>query len=300
MELLQLRYFVELAQEESLKKVAENNFVSPSAVSNSIHRLENELGIPLFEKRGRNIQLNSYGEIFLKNIEKAINSIDQACMDVKYSYNTQSQKLTIVAINPYIFEKCLVQFQKLYPDIYINEYPFDTGVSKSLSIPKSTDFIIATKASYKNPDWEHEFLCTDILYLATPKNHKFSDRKEIDLIEAKDEYFINSLGNTNFRKSCDELCEEAGFHPKSRLECDYLLRPKMLKNEDMICITTGLAIESGLFNDAHIIKIKKPISQRHLCLFWRKGIFHSEAQIAFKNYVKDYFRNYVPFDPTAD
>ena len=61
---IQLRYFCTLAKTEHLNHAAEELFISPSSLSITIRRIEAELGVPLFEKRGRNIVLTHYCQIF--------------------------------------------------------------------------------------------------------------------------------------------------------------------------------------------------------------------------------------------
>ena len=64
MELLQLRYFYETAQTESIAKTAERHLVPASSVSASIKRLEDELGFKLFDRQSNRIVLNENGKNF--------------------------------------------------------------------------------------------------------------------------------------------------------------------------------------------------------------------------------------------
>lgn len=58
MELLQLRYFCELAKTEHLTKTANKLHISPPSLSVTISRLETELGVALFDRPGKMIRLN--------------------------------------------------------------------------------------------------------------------------------------------------------------------------------------------------------------------------------------------------
>ena len=61
MELTQLRYFAAVAELQHVTRAAERMHVAQPAITKSIHRLEDELGIPLVASRGRNIVLTDYG-----------------------------------------------------------------------------------------------------------------------------------------------------------------------------------------------------------------------------------------------
>ena len=62
MELSQLNYFLVAARYEHMTKAAKELHIAQPALTKSIHKLEQELGIPLFSPSGRNIKLTLYGQ----------------------------------------------------------------------------------------------------------------------------------------------------------------------------------------------------------------------------------------------
>jgi len=68
MELLQLRYFLVAAQYQHMTKAAEHLQIAQPALSQAIHRLEAELGVPLFERKNRSIELNDEGKFLQKRL----------------------------------------------------------------------------------------------------------------------------------------------------------------------------------------------------------------------------------------
>ena len=65
MELTQLRYFLKVAELQHITRAAEELYIAQPALTQTIHRLENELEVPLFSAKGRNIVLTKYGHFFL-------------------------------------------------------------------------------------------------------------------------------------------------------------------------------------------------------------------------------------------
>ena len=108
------------------------------------------------------------------------------------------------------------------------------------------------------------------------------------MIEARDEWFINSPHNTSFRIFCDNLCRQAGFIPKSRIECDYILRPKMLLNENMVCLVTSLGRHSGLFDGIVMIPIVSPYCIRPQAIYWRANTHLSKSAQVFRDFIVNY------------
>ncbi|WP_125567381.1 LysR family transcriptional regulator [Companilactobacillus insicii] len=76
--LLQLKYFLEVANTQNISQAARILRISQPSLSRSIKELEDELGIPLFNRNGRALELNSMGKSFQKNIKGALKQIDNA------------------------------------------------------------------------------------------------------------------------------------------------------------------------------------------------------------------------------
>ena len=76
MELLQLRYFKDAAELENFSMVAKKNMVPQPSISKTIGKLEDELGVLLFDRQGKRIVLNDNGKFFYEKVSTALNNID--------------------------------------------------------------------------------------------------------------------------------------------------------------------------------------------------------------------------------
>ena len=83
--LFYLRYFVKLAHVGHYTKAAEQLCITQPSLSHAIGQLETELGVPLFEKNGRNTVLTSFGEEFLNCAENALRTLDSGVESLKRS-----------------------------------------------------------------------------------------------------------------------------------------------------------------------------------------------------------------------
>lgn len=70
MELQQLHYFQTVARLEHMTKAAEELRIAQPSLSKTIARLEEDLGVPLFERQHRQIKLNRFGKLFLNRVER--------------------------------------------------------------------------------------------------------------------------------------------------------------------------------------------------------------------------------------
>ena len=78
MELRHLRYFVAIAEERSFTRAAERLWVAQPGLSTQIRRLESELGVQLFERHTRGVDLTGAGELFLERSRTALAAADAA------------------------------------------------------------------------------------------------------------------------------------------------------------------------------------------------------------------------------
>src|SRR5215813_15375912 len=76
MDLLQLHYFQTVARLEHVTRAAEELRVAQPALSKTIARLETELGVPLFDRRGRRVALNTCGRAFLRHVERLFMALE--------------------------------------------------------------------------------------------------------------------------------------------------------------------------------------------------------------------------------
>ena len=78
MELRHLRYFVAIAEEQSFTRAAERLWVAQPGLSTQLRRLEAELGIQLFHRHARGVELTAAGEVFLERAQATLAAADDA------------------------------------------------------------------------------------------------------------------------------------------------------------------------------------------------------------------------------
>jgi len=120
-ELRHLRYFIRAAELLHFTRAAESLFVSQPALSAQIKQLEDELGVNLFARVGRNVRLTEAGELFISYARKAIQSIEKGEEELSALEGLMRGNLRVVAIPEFgsiILPALIVQFQDRYPNVY--------------------------------------------------------------------------------------------------------------------------------------------------------------------------------------
>lgn len=292
MDLLQLRYFRLLAENQHLTRTAEILKISSPSLSATLKRLENELGADLFDRKGRGLQLNESGRVFLHYVNEVFTSLENAQRELQDIKETGDNKISVATTSPIIWHELFMAYFKDFPDANLNHSIIRLPGLDDLAISGKFDFIItAYNDLSSNRMWDCETLNkNDKPYLAVWPEHKFASRKKIRLIEAKDEKFVALSKGFSGRKFFDDICMLAGFEPKIVLECDYSLRSTLLKNKYGIVFTTKSVIPTGALGDAAFIEIIDPIYIRTQSIFWQKDKYLNLAHKNFLNFTIEFYK----------
>lgn len=118
MELLQLRYFIALAECENMTKVAADFHVAQPAVSQSISRLEKELEVKLFDRTAGRLHLNQFGESFLKKARLVLDTLDDAARELRDAANAPKRLVRICLESGHrTLPKIIAAFRAQSPDV---------------------------------------------------------------------------------------------------------------------------------------------------------------------------------------
>lgn len=111
MDLNQLQIFTKVAQQGSFDRVANENYVSQRAVSRQVKRLENELGVELFERKSNRINLTPAGEYFAQYVQEYLDNMDNTISALHSMTNKKIEHLRIAYFS--VFDSVLVRDQIL-------------------------------------------------------------------------------------------------------------------------------------------------------------------------------------------
>lgn len=295
MKLLQLYYFKILAEHQHLTITAQKLFISPPALSACISRLEEELGVTLFEHVGRNIILNNNGQILYKHVKNVFSSLENAQMEIKEANSLQKQAVNIAVSASTLWSDSIMSYYKKHPEISINQTSLKLDKLQDHDYTNQFDLIITCIRDLNSSEWENVVIIPeDRPVLVVYPNHPYANLKSLSLIEAKDEPFIALTKGYSSRRYFDEMCDLAGFTPKIVVEGDYSLRTEMVEKEYGISFSTVLGSKSPILKGLKFVEIKYPVNCRIQVIFWRKGRELSNAAKLFRDYIINYYKDYNP------
>ena len=199
MELLQLRYFLDAAEFENFSKVAKKNTVPQPYISKTIKKLEEELGVALFDRNGKKVSLNKNGLFFYNKVKIAIANIDDGI--AHFSENVQTDiKIYIQAGNRYI-SMLTADFLTSTKDIYVSSLNSATSIS-------ITDYDFTFMQPMEDmSDFRYEELMKDKLVVAVSNKNPLSKLTHISFKDLKGEKFVSYYKTMNLRSLTDNYCK---------------------------------------------------------------------------------------------
>ena len=146
MNIEQLRYFQLTASFQHMSKAADVLNISQPALGSNIRRLEIELGVPLFDRVGRNIVLNSYGEEFLKSANSIIDIWSEITIKLKSMRDNNSNTVTFRMPSLSNFDALQQIIYEKYPKCILVNDDFYFEELESLLLDRKLDFCITGSA----------------------------------------------------------------------------------------------------------------------------------------------------------
>ncbi len=206
MELLQLKYFCDAANSENFSATAKKYMVPPSAVSQSIKRLEKELGVSLFTRQANRIKLTPQGRIFHEKISQGLTILTDAKNELCTKEDNGILKLSIL-INRRIVMQTVEKFSRQYPQIDF--------VTKYLVTPDKEDFdLIISDTAPEKGSYVSEKLMEEKIQLALHKTHPLTSSETITAKQLSDVPFICMNQGSSLYHITTEICKELGFSPR--------------------------------------------------------------------------------------
>ena len=246
MELLQLRYFCDAARTQNLSKTAKKYLVPTSNISQSIKRLEKDLGCELFDHRSNKILLNDDGKRFFAKANQALSLLDGAREELRERSDELSGELRIACCcNRKNVTEAIEIFRRQFPLVNLS-------ISHSMNSNENFDIIISDICPCTHR--EKILLIDEEIKLAVNRKHPLAERVEFSTDELQNERFITMTEGSSLYRITAKVCADSGFTPNIAIQTDD---PFYLRKY----IELGLGIAfvparswQGLFSDCVILK----------------------------------------------
>ncbi len=206
MEYNRIRYFIAVAKYQNMTRAAEELHVAEPAISQAVKRLSNELGIRLFERKGRNIVLTADGKRLYEKAAPLIRALDDMSENIAREKNTEH---SVIHLN-------LQSVPQLFLDVINDFRTSHTQATFRLSDAGENDMswdIRITSASEKLRYVKSVPLLSEPVMIAVSKSHPLAHQDSVSLNELKGMDFIFPEESDQFSAFLHGYCQMVSFRP---------------------------------------------------------------------------------------
>ncbi len=224
MELYQLRCFCEAAVAQNFTKAAQKLHVSQPALSKTISRLEEDLGVSLFDRRSKSVILNEYGQAVLAKAEDVFASMEDMRLSVedirKGSVGLIKIGSTLPSSENSWLLTCIRDFLLANPKVQIIQRQMSPEALRRAVLESEVEIALGGEF-LMDPELDWTELFTRRLGLLVSESSPFADRDGVSVAELAGETFLCNTSNADMEDLTRAVCGRAGFEPHIAVSANY-------------------------------------------------------------------------------
>ncbi len=261
LDLSKLHHFYIAAKYQNITRAAQELYISQPALTKTIKTLEDEIGLPLFYKKGRHVYLTEHGRYLKERCERLFSILDDISDEFeKIKENAESTIKLNVLTASVIVSDAVVEYTKKNKSTHFRIIQ-NTEVDCDISITTNS-------VNFSHlPAYVERDVIEERIYLATPKTPEYDMKEQIDLAEVREKGFVNLSGSRLFRIVCDKFCDSVGFTQNVIFESDS---PATMRNLIKAGVGIGFWPEFSWSefpsSDVNLIPISNPVCRRDLVI----------------------------------
>ncbi|SMC51383.1 LysR family transcriptional regulator [Sporomusa malonica] len=290
MDLRQLEYFQMASRLKSISKAAEQLRVAQPSVSIAIQKLEEELGVLLFDRSQRQIQLTSEGLIFIQRVNEILTRLDDSVTEMNDLRLLQKGSIKIgipPMIGAFLFPHIFSQFHRQFPLLELSAIEGGSLTIQKLVEQGKLDIGIITKST-TTAELDLLPITSGQIHVCLPPDHPFSSLQNIPFNQLSDQPFILLKEDTYIRQIITTECAKHQFTPQIVFVSSQI--------ETIIGLVeqgAGIAFLFDAITRKHDTVQSRPLTNPiyfEIVLAWNHSRYLSNAARAFINFITSSFR----------
>jgi DNA-binding transcriptional LysR family regulator len=280
-ELHDLQAFVAVAERASFRQAAADLFLSQSALSRRIDKLEESLGVKLFERTTRRVQLTNVGQTFLENVRTALDGLEDAVLGVADLAAHRTGNVTFAVVPSAVWHflpEVLRRFSERFPRIRVRIHDESAQDVLNLVLTGEADFGINFTGA-ENPEIVFEPVYVENYVLAMRRDHPLANRAQLSWKETVGERYISVAKSSGNRSVIDAALAGIEKHPVILCEVNHVSGVLALVDAGLgVAAVPGLSVLPGRQDGIVGVPLVNPEIKRTLGLISKRN--HSMAPAA--------------------
>jgi LysR family transcriptional regulator, hydrogen peroxide-inducible genes activator len=297
MTLTELRYIVALAQHRHFGRAANACFVSQPTLSIAVRKLEDELGIPLFERRRNEVSLTETGARVIAQAQRVLEEAEELKRLARSGFDELASPLTLGAIytvGPYLLPHLIPRLHETAPQMGI---VLREGYTHELieALRSGILDVVILSLPLSEPALQTELLYQEPFMVAMPADHAWAalDRIQPDALSGTGDVLLLSSGNC-FRDQVLQACPHCNEGPREGSLSQSLEGSSLETIRHMVASGLGITVlpasavgpGASLNGLLEFRPFVEPAPSREIALVWRSSFTRLSAVRAVADAVK--------------
>jgi len=278
MEIYQLEYFIKTAEVLHFTKAAELCFVTQSGLSQQIKKLEEELGMPLFIRIGKKVQLTEAGSVFLIHAKQVIENVQsgkQAIDDLNQMIGGEL-RIGVTYIFGLLVLPIVNLFAKTYPNLKIVVEYGSTEPLETKLLNNELDLVLVISSKEIKETIQKIPLFRSNLVMAVAKTHPLATLDKISFKKIEEYPLVLPVRGFSSREFLDELFLKNNMKPKVSIELNAVhALLQLVEESDWVTIVTEKALKG--WDNLKAIAITGVPTQRDSFMLTIEGAYQKKA-----------------------
>lgn len=289
MNLRAISYVVAVADLRNFSQAAEQCYVSQPTLSAQIKKLEESLGIKIFERNNKRIMITEEGRNIIQSARRILQEVETLKAIVESAKNPLAGTFRLGAfptLSTYIFPGIVPQIKECMPDLRLILIEEKTAILMDKLHKGDIDAALFAMPVHED-SFEMRLLFDDKFFLACPPDHPLAEKSEIDVEELAEYHLLLLEEGHCLRDNALEICQQHNIPEEHAFRATGLetLR-QMVKAGTGITLMPEIAInntETGI----HYVPFKDSAPHRTIGLFYRKTSVKKEIIHKLEKILKD-------------
>jgi DNA-binding transcriptional LysR family regulator len=309
MDLLQLEHFLAVVEERTFTRAAERVCRTQPAVSQSIKKLEEEVGAPLFARDVHEVSLTEAGRVLADYARRMVHLRDEALRQVTELKSLKAGTLAIAAHESaavYLLPAPLRAYLQKFPDIKVGIYRSRLNEIPRQVMDREVDVgFVKDEPAFHELQWV-EVHSDEMVCIASP-NHPVASRTEVRVRDLGSEQFVLHHLCATTAEAVSRLFEQNGTRCRIVAELWSFENIKSFVQEDVgLAFVPGVTVRQEL-RDGSLIRVpvrELAISRRTLMIYREQGYLSDTARELIKivrafNWEQGFSSEKVPVQPAV-
>lgn len=299
MELRQIRYFIEVAKREHVTEAANELHVAQSAVSRALSNLEEELGVQLFIREGRNVRLTPIGRIFLERMQQAMRVIGDARQIIEEYTDPERGTVNVgfpSSLATYMLPTAISAFRDEYPNAKFRLHQGSYRQLMEAVIHGDINMALLGPVPMDDAKLKGKILFTEQVVALLPANHRLASSNSLELTELREESFVVFAKGFVLRDLLMDACRQNGFEPIISFEGEDIDAIKGLVSAGLgVSLVPEITLIDNLPRSTVKVPISEPQVRRSVGMVIPRERELLPTEKIFADFIEDFFARLTAF-----